>query len=112
MAKYTNLIVLYLLILSCFCYGQFKIYRADTRTPEQIKKAGGFFPRGQSRVLTVAPNISMFAHALGASNGQSTDAEGYVSTTVDEKTVKPPSETSSRAPDTCTKSRPPLTSSR
>ncbi|KAH7353723.1 hypothetical protein B0T11DRAFT_331642 [Plectosphaerella cucumerina] len=88
MAKYANLIVFYLLTLSSFCFGQFKVYRADTRTPEQIKKAGSFLPRGQSRALTVAPNISMFAHALGASNGQSTDADGYVSTTVDEKTAK------------------------
>lgn len=85
MTSHTNVLVFYILTLwSSFCYGQFRVYRADTRSPEEIQRAGGFMPRGQSALRTVAPNVSMWNHANGAANGQSLENDGYVSTAVDE----------------------------
>ena len=85
MRNYAEVLVFCILTLwSSFCHGQFRVYRADTRSPEEIQRAGGFLPRGQSVLRTVAPNISMWNHANGATNGQSLDNDGYVSTAADE----------------------------
>ncbi|KAH7411379.1 heat-labile enterotoxin alpha chain-domain-containing protein [Cadophora sp. MPI-SDFR-AT-0126] len=85
MSQIGNLLVFYLLTLwASFCYGQTRVYRADTRGPEELRQVGGFMPRGLGGALQVAPNVSMYNHARGAANGQSTDSDGYVSTTITE----------------------------
>ncbi|KAH8731823.1 heat-labile enterotoxin alpha chain-domain-containing protein [Phaeosphaeriaceae sp. PMI808] len=57
------------------------LYRADSRTPEAIKSAGGFRPKGQSTIGSASPDISLWNHVVGAPSGTSKDNDGYVSTT-------------------------------
>lgn len=56
------------------------VYRADARSPEEIKKTGGFVPRGMSAPGQIPLDISLFNHANGAVTGFSRDNEGFVST--------------------------------
>jgi hypothetical protein len=59
------------------------VYRADTRSPSQVRHAGGFVARGvdASRPGTIT-NLSLFNHATGHAGPQN-DYSGYVSTTSD-----------------------------
>lgn len=86
MIQISHHLVFYLLTLwASFCYGQTRVYRADTRGPEELKREGGFMPRGLGTALRVAPNVSMYNHAIGAASGSSTSSDGYVSTTITEE---------------------------
>lgn len=82
-----SFIILFFSLLASVCHAQMRMYRADTRSPEEIRSEGGFHARGTGRLLEVAADISMFNHAQGAANGQSRNNDGYVSTTVDRDTA-------------------------
>lgn len=71
------------------------VYRGDTRSPEEIRKAGGFLAKGlrtwgpngfrrqnQEDVSPTDPDISLFNHVRGEGI-QSRDNDGYVSTYTD-----------------------------
>jgi Heat-labile enterotoxin alpha chain len=59
------------------------VYRADTRAPNEVRRAGGFVARGvdASRPGTIA-DLSLYNHAIGHAGPQN-DYSGYVSTTSD-----------------------------
>jgi hypothetical protein len=59
------------------------VYRADTRAPNEVRRAGGFTARGvdASRPGTIA-DLSLYNHATGHAGPQN-DYSGYVSTTSD-----------------------------
>lgn len=59
------------------------IYRADTRAPNDVRRAGGFVARGvdASRPGTIV-DLSLFSHAIGHAGPQN-DRSGYVATTTD-----------------------------
>lgn len=61
-------------------------YRADTRSPEEIEKGGGMWARGYSPGSDVPPDISLYNHVNGMSNGKiaSSENDGYVSFTADQ----------------------------
>lgn len=80
-------ILLVLNLWAALCDAQWRVWRADTRTPTEMRAAGFFEPRGATSILQVMPNVSMYNHAIGAENGQSTNNDGYVSTTADEDTA-------------------------
>ncbi|KAI8243757.1 hypothetical protein K4K57_005690 [Colletotrichum sp. SAR 10_99] len=83
-----NIYILFVLNLwTALCNAQFRVWRADTRTPTEMRAAGNFAPRGASRFLEVTPNVSMYNHAVGAESGASRDNDGYVSTTASEDTA-------------------------
>ncbi|AQX28468.1 MULTISPECIES: enterotoxin A family protein [unclassified Bartonella] len=76
------------LIISIFSYAAFadditEVYRAAMDTPESIKAAGGFYPRGMdgSRPNQPPPDINLWNHVHGADTGMSRHNSGYVSTT-------------------------------
>lgn len=60
-------------------------WRADQRSPEVIKASGGFKPRAQTTPGVVAPDLSLWNHALGKNNAgvHTNDNDGYVSTSAD-----------------------------
>lgn len=60
------------------------VFRADSRTPAEMRAAGGFQPRGFmiNNYLHLAPDISLYNHVRGAGLGSSIYS-GYVSTTED-----------------------------
>ncbi|MCL6230162.1 enterotoxin A family protein [Bartonella bilalgolemii] len=60
------------------------VYRATTRSPEEIKRAGGFLSRGMDETRPNQPpaNISLWNHMLGNTSGMANDNSGYVSTTI------------------------------
>ncbi|PSN59974.1 ADP-ribosylation [Corynespora cassiicola Philippines] len=77
----TFLITLLLATLwSLLCSAQ--VYRADSRSPDNIRGAGGFQPRGGA-IGAVPADISLWNHVNGAANGFSRMDDGYVSTTTD-----------------------------
>ncbi|EFQ36831.1 cholera enterotoxin subunit A2, partial [Colletotrichum graminicola M1.001] len=67
------------------------VYRGAGRSPQEIKAAGGFLPKGLTTVGVVAPDISLFSHvdvpqevdengnSIGL--GSTADNDGYVSLT-------------------------------
>lgn len=59
------------------------VYRADTRAPSDVRRAGGFVARGvdASRPGTIV-DLSLFNHAIGHAGPQN-DYSGYVATTTD-----------------------------
>jgi len=59
------------------------VYRADTRTPNEVRRSGGFVARGvdASRPGVVA-DLSLYSHATGHAGPQN-DYSGYVSTSSD-----------------------------
>ncbi|POS69911.1 cholera enterotoxin subunit A2 [Diaporthe helianthi] len=83
------LILLVFNLWAALCNAQFRVWRVDTRSPEEMAEAGAFTPWGTSFVLDVVANISMYDHATGelTVGGQGPDGrddDGYVSTTADE----------------------------
>lgn len=81
--KYLLFMVAMLVPTCSFADSFDKVYRAAMETPEQIKNAGGFFPRGMdgSRPNQPPPDINLFNHANGAETGMARYNSGYVSTT-------------------------------
>lgn len=59
------------------------VFRADSRSPDVIRKDGGFKTRGQTTVGVKTQDISLWNHVKGAENGFSKMNDGYVSTTTD-----------------------------
>lgn len=59
-----------------------KVYRAVMQSPEEIKREGGFLPRGMDGTRPNQPpvNISLWNHVHGAETGLSRHNSGYVST--------------------------------
>lgn len=86
-ARENIFILLVLNLWAALCNAQFSVWRADTRTPTEMRAAGLFAPRGASQILEIVPNVSMYNHAVGAPNGASRDNDGYVSTTASETTA-------------------------
>ncbi|EKN5031125.1 TPA: heat-labile enterotoxin subunit alpha [Yersinia enterocolitica] len=60
-----------------------KVYRAAIDSPENVKRAGGFYPRGMdgSRPNQPPSNINLWDHTRGSETGLSRHDSGYVSTT-------------------------------
>lgn len=60
-----------------------RVYRAAMDSPESVKRAGGFHPRGMdgSRPNQPPPNINLWDHVRGANTGMSRHDSGYVATT-------------------------------
>ncbi|EEU0312790.1 Heat-labile enterotoxin IIA, A chain, partial [Escherichia coli] len=58
-------------------------YRADSRTPKEIRKLGGLLPRGQDEAYErgTPQNINLYDHATGTPTGNSRYNDGFVSTT-------------------------------
>ncbi|KAF5026942.1 hypothetical protein F66182_972 [Fusarium sp. NRRL 66182] len=83
----STFVLLVLNLWTALCSAQFTVWRADTRTPTEMRAAGLFAPRGLSQLLQVDVNVSMYNHAVGAANGASQDNDGYVSTTASESTA-------------------------
>ncbi len=59
------------------------LFRADSRTPDQIRNAGGLLPRGQDDAYERGTpiNINLFDHVTGMPSGNTRYDDGYVSTT-------------------------------
>lgn len=78
-------IFLFLFVFSHYSFADIPlgVYRAAMESPDQIKKAGGFFPRGMdgSRPNQPPPNINLWDHVNGADTGMARHDSGYVSTT-------------------------------
>lgn len=83
MKKFFIFLLLFVFSHYSFADDQQKVYRAAIETPEQIKRAGGFFPRGMdgSRPNQPPPNINLWDHVHGAETGMARHDSGYVSTT-------------------------------
>ncbi|WP_407965665.1 enterotoxin A family protein [Bartonella sp. C271] len=60
-----------------------KVYRAAMESPEEIKREGGFMPRGMdgTRPNQPPPDINLWNHVHGSETGMSRHNSGYVSTT-------------------------------
>ncbi|WP_052044823.1 enterotoxin A family protein [Candidatus Arsenophonus nilaparvatae] len=60
-----------------------KVYRAAMESPEDVKRAGGFYPRGMdgTRPNQPPPNINLWDHVHGADTGMARHDSGYVSST-------------------------------
>lgn len=58
------------------------LYRADSRSPEDIQATNGFNPRGFEEYFSRnrPMNINLFTHAQGTQTGMARDNDGYVST--------------------------------
>ena len=73
-----------LILITQFLYAEppEMVYRADMGRPDEIKRAGGFYPRGMdgSRPNQPPPNINLFDHTNGAATGMARHDSGYVST--------------------------------
>lgn len=56
------------------------LYRADSRSPAEIAKAGGMWAKGYSSSSKIAPDISLYNHVKGAADSfMSKGNDGYVS---------------------------------
>ncbi|EOW9314901.1 TPA: NAD(+)--arginine ADP-ribosyltransferase [Vibrio cholerae] len=60
-------------------------YRADSRSPNEIKDLGGLYPRGYYDFFErgTPMSISLYDHARGAPSGNTRYDDGFVSTTTD-----------------------------
>ncbi|SPP31295.1 Heat-labile enterotoxin IIB, A chain [Arsenophonus endosymbiont of Aleurodicus floccissimus] len=60
-----------------------KVYRAAMGSPEDVKRAVGFYPRGMdgTRPNQPPPNINLWDHVHGADIGMARHDSGYVSST-------------------------------
>lgn len=60
-----------------------KVYRAAMESPQEVKAAGGFLPRGMdgTRPNQPPPDINLWDHTNGAATGMARYNSGYVSTT-------------------------------
>ncbi|OAQ97287.1 hypothetical protein LLEC1_00043 [Akanthomyces lecanii] len=59
------------------------VYRADMLTPEDLKRQGAFFPRGEDQTRPNQPpaSLSLYNHVGGTLTGTGRHDSGYVSTT-------------------------------
>ncbi|HBA7004280.1 TPA: Heat-labile enterotoxin IIA, A chain [Escherichia coli] len=77
-------IILFFILNLCFGFAYANnYYRADSRTPDEIRRAGGILSRGQSDAYERGTpiNINLFNHASGTPTGNTRYDDGYVSTT-------------------------------
>ncbi|HAS2434191.1 TPA: cholera enterotoxin catalytic subunit CtxA, partial [Vibrio cholerae] len=75
----------FFIFLSSFSYANDdKLYRADSRPPDEIKQSGGLMPRGQSEYFDrgTQMNINLYDHARGTQTGFVRHDDGYVSTSI------------------------------
>lgn len=58
-------------------------YRADSRSPDEVRRSGGLIPRGQDEAYERGTpiNINLYDHARGTVTGNTRYNDGYVSTT-------------------------------
>nr|P43528.2 RecName: Full=Heat-labile enterotoxin IIB, A chain; Short=LT-IIB; Flags: Precursor [Escherichia coli]AAA53285.2 heat-labile enterotoxin type II A subunit precursor [Escherichia coli] len=58
-------------------------FRADSRTPDEVRRSGGLIPRGQDEAYERGTpiNINLYDHARGTATGNTRYNDGYVSTT-------------------------------
>ncbi|TDZ24179.1 Heat-labile enterotoxin IIA, A chain [Colletotrichum orbiculare MAFF 240422] len=59
------------------------VFRGDVRSPEEIRAAGGFLPKGQTTFDDHQGDRSLYNHAKGI-GAKSTDEDAYVSTSASE----------------------------
>ncbi|TDZ40728.1 Cholera enterotoxin subunit A [Colletotrichum trifolii] len=59
------------------------VFRGDDRSPEEIRAAGGFLPKGQTTFDDHQGDRSLYNHAKGI-GAKSTDEDAYVSTSASE----------------------------
>jgi hypothetical protein len=57
------------------------VFRADKRSPTQLKASDGFLPKGYTSKTAIKEDVSLYRHVIGAASGFSMDNDGYVSTT-------------------------------
>lgn len=71
-----------LLFISLYSYAN-DFFRADTRTPDEVRRSGGLLARGQDEAYErgTPVNINLYDHAHGAATGNTRFNDGYVSTT-------------------------------
>ncbi|MEB6310532.1 enterotoxin A family protein [Escherichia coli] len=77
------ILLLFSVFLYCVNASAIELYRADSRTPEDVENSGGILSRGQSESYERGTpiNINLFDHATGAPSGNTRYDDGYVSTT-------------------------------
>ncbi|EPW5280256.1 enterotoxin A family protein [Yersinia enterocolitica] len=79
------ILIFYCSMLFLFSINSFAndLYRADARTPQEIRRAGGLLPRGTYDAYErgTPQNINLFDHANGTPSGNTRYDDGYVSTT-------------------------------
>lgn len=58
-------------------------FRADSRTPDEVRRSGGLLSRGQNEAYERGTpiNINLYDHARGTATGNTRYNDGYVSTT-------------------------------
>ncbi len=67
-----KIIFVFFIFLSSFSYANDdKLYRADSRPPDEIKQSGGLMPRGQNEYFDrgTQMNINLYDHARGTQTG-------------------------------------------
>ncbi|HDW8549928.1 TPA: enterotoxin A family protein [Escherichia coli] len=75
--------VLLFFVFISFSVSANDFFRADSRTPDEIRRAGGLLPRGQQEAYERGTpiNINLYDHARGTVTGNTRYNDGYVSTT-------------------------------
>ncbi|EJZ3075998.1 enterotoxin A family protein [Escherichia coli] len=75
--------VLLFFVFISFSVSANDFFRADSRTPDEIRRAGGLLPRGQQEAYERGTpiNINLYEHARGTVTGNTRYNDGYVSTT-------------------------------
>lgn len=64
-------------------------YRADARTPEQLRQADGLWARGYSPGTSMKRDISLYHHAMGICGSLTSEGDnGYVAFTSDKKVAE------------------------
>ncbi|MFV8761624.1 enterotoxin A family protein [Yersinia enterocolitica] len=88
MKKITNIFFCFIKIMVMGVFISSSVYandyfRADSRPPDEIKRAGGLLPKGQNEAYErgTPVNINLYDHARGEVTGNTRYNDGYVSTT-------------------------------
>lgn len=78
-----TVLLLLVLLLPVWASASDFFYRADSRTPDEIKHSRGLLPRGENDYFErgTRMNINLYDHAVGTPTGAARYDDGYVSTT-------------------------------
>ncbi|EMW44576.1 heat-labile enterotoxin LT subunit A [Escherichia coli] len=80
-----NITFIFVILLASPLYANGdKLYRADSRPPDEIKRSGGLMPRGHNEYFDrgTQMNINLYDHARGTQTGFVRYDDGYVSTSL------------------------------
>ncbi|MBE3211146.1 heat-labile enterotoxin subunit alpha [Enterobacter cloacae complex sp. P32C] len=83
MKLFLLIITIHFVSFSTFAETPKVVYRSVLESPDDIRRTGGFLPRGAdgTRPFQPPPNISLFNHTNGSQTGLARFDSGYVSTT-------------------------------